>query len=463
MGWRWAVVLVPGALLYFLPPAGLSAQQGHLLAVFAATIIALVSQPVRMGVSGLIAITVLAITGTLPAAQVLSGFSNLVIWLVFTAFLFSRAVTATGFGRRVGYLFIRQFAKTPLRLGYSLAAADLVLAPFIPSDTARGGGVVFPIVRSVASDLGSEPGPTAGRIGSFLVLVSFHTTYTASAMFLTGMAANPLIAEFALKVGGVELTWIRWVAGSIVPGMLALALVPWLLLRLVRPEMRDTAAAREMARAELARIGPMTREEKRLVAILAGIMAGWVTSPWHGISNTFVALAGLAAILLAGVLTWDDLLAEKRAWDVLIWFAPLVMMSDALNEKGVVRILSAKLFAVMAGWSWPLVLLAVVAAYLYIHYGFASMTAQVTALYPAFVAAALAGGVPPMLAALPLAYFSSLNAAMTHYGTGSAPVFFGAGYVPQSDWWRIGFLVSLVQFTIWMGVGMCWWKVMGLW
>ena len=218
-----------------------------------------------------------------------------------------------------------------------------------------------------------------------------------------------------------------------------------------------------MAQAELARIGPMKPEEKRLVAILLGIMAGWVTSPWHGVSNTFVALAGVAAILLAGVLTWDDLLAEKRAWDVLIWFAPLVMMSDALNEKGVVRILSAKLFAVMAGWSWPLVLVAVVAAYLYIHYGFASMTAQVTALYPAFVAAALAGGVPPMLAALPLAYFSSLNAAMTHYGTGSAPVFFGAGYVPQSDWWRIGFLVSLAQFTIWMGVGMCWWKVMGLW
>jgi DASS family divalent anion:Na+ symporter len=68
-----------------------------------------------------------------------------------------------------------------------------------------------------------------------------------------------------------------------------------------------------------------------------------------------------------------------------------------------------------------------------------------------------------MLAALPLAYFSNLNAAMTHYGTGSAPVFFGAGYVRQTDWWRIGFQVSLINLVIWLGIGVCWWKLIGLW
>ncbi len=182
--------------------------QSHLLAIFVATIVALVAQPVPMGVSVLVAITVLALTRTLTPAQALSGFSNVTVWLVFTAFLFARAVTATGFGTRVGYLFIRRFARTPLSLGYSLAAADLALAPFIPSDTARGGGIVFPVVRSVAADFGSEPGPTSKLIGEFLVLVSYHTTYTASAIFLTGMAANPLIAEFAHQIGHVELTWM---------------------------------------------------------------------------------------------------------------------------------------------------------------------------------------------------------------------------------------------------------------
>jgi DASS family divalent anion:Na+ symporter len=210
-------------------------------------------------------------------------------------------------------------------------------------------------------------------------------------------------------------------------------------------------------------MGPLRREEKWLVAILLAVMAGWVTSNWHGISNTFVALAGLSAILLTRVMSWDDLLAERRAWDALIWFAPLLMMSDALNDTGVVRIFSSKLFGLMAGWPWMLVLMALAVSYLYLHYGFASLTAQTTALYPGFLAAALAAGVPPLLAALPLAYLSSLNASLTHFGTGSAPVFFSAGYVRQAEWWRLGFVISVVDLLIWMGVGIFWWKLIGFW
>jgi DASS family divalent anion:Na+ symporter len=461
--WRWAVVLVPGVLLYFFVPPGMNHAQGHLFAIFVATIIAAIAQPVRMGVSVLLAMTLLPLTGTLTPARVLAGFGNVTVWLVFTAFLFSRAVTQTGFGARVGYGFIERFGRTPLRLGYSLAAADLVLAPFIPSDTARGGGVVFPITRSVASAFGSEPGPTARKIGAFLILVSFHTTYAASAMFLTGMASNPLIAEFARKIGHVELSWGRWLSGSIVPGFLTLGIVPWLLFRLVRPEIQHTEEARTMARQELARRGPMERQERWLVVIMAGVMAGWVTSPWHGVSNTFVALSGLCALLLARVIAWEDLLAEHRAWDALIWFAPLVMMSDAMNENGTIKLLSSGLFAGMQGWAWPMAMAALVTAYCYVHYGFGSMTGHVTALYPAFLAATLAAGVPPMMAALALAYFSNLNAAMTHYGTGSAPVFFGAGYVRQAEWWRLGFLISLVNLVIWLGIGPLWWKLVGIW
>lgn len=461
--WRWLMVLAPGAAVWFGRVPGLNAGQEHLLGVFLATVIGLVAQPVPMGVTVLVATTFLAVTGTVAPVRVLSGFSNITVWLIFTAFLFSRAFTATGFGIRVGYMFIRRFGRTPLSLGYSIAAADLVLAPFIPSDTARGGGVVFPIARSVAGIFGSEPGPTARRIGTFLMLVSFHATYNASAMFLTGMAANPLMAEFAMKIGHIDLTWMRWVSGSIVPGLLTFAVTPWLLFRWTRPEVQDTGPARDMASSELAKMGPLSRRERWLVLIMTCVMGGWITSPWHGINNTFVALMGVSAILLTGVLTWDDLLGERRAWDALIWFAPLIMMAEQMNEIGVTKVLSGKLFGALHGLPWMAALFLLVASYCYIHYTFASMTAQATALYPGFLAAALAAGVPPLVAALPLAYFSNLNAAMTHYGTGSAPVFFSAGYVRQSEWWKLGFLISLVNLAIWMGVGMVWWKIVGLW
>lgn len=461
--WRWSVVLIPAALLYLLPIPGFTPQQRHLLAIFLGTIIALVARPMPMGVSVLVAMTALALLRVLPFTRVLTGFSNTTLWLIFTAFLFARAVTATGFGIRVAYLFIERFGHSALTLGYSIVATDALLAIFIPSDTARGGGIVFPIVRSLAQAFHSEPGPTAKRIGSFLVLVGFHATYTASAMFLTGMAANPLIAEFARNIAHVELTWARWAAAAIVPGVLSLATVPFLLYKLAPPEIHDTSAARTLAQRELAAMGPLSRNEKWLVAILITVMAGWVTSSYTGVPNTFVALAGLCAILLSRVLTWDELLSESRAWDALIWFAPLLMMADALQELGVIKVLSSAIFGSLAGWNWLAAMGVLLLVYLYIHYAFASMTAHVTALYPGFLTAAVATGAPVLMAALPLAFFSNLNAGLTHYGTGSAPVYFNSGYVSQAEWWKLGFLISLLNLVVWLGVGPLWWKALGYW
>ncbi len=416
-----------------------------------------------MGVSVLAAMTALVLTGTLPVANTLAGFSDPTVWLIFTAFLFSRAVTQTRLGMRVGYTFIAKFGKRPLALGYSLACSDLILAPFVPSDTARGGGIISPIVRAVSHVLGSEPGTPSGKMGGFLVLVAFHTTYVASAMFLTGMAANPLIADFAHTMGHVEITWLRWIAGSIVPGILSLVCVPYLIYRLHPPGLTDTEQAGRHARAELTAMGPMTKPERRLVVIMLAVMAGWVSSPWHHIPNSFVALAGVSAILISDVISWDDLLFESKAWDALIWFAPLIMMADELNKRGVIRTLSQSLFGYTRTLPWLLALVVLVVAYLYIHYGFASMTAQITALYPAFLTAALAAGAPPLVAALALAYFSNLDAGITHYGTGSAPVYFGLGYLTQPAWWKFGLLISVLNLVIWLGIGMCWWRLIGLW
>lgn len=416
-----------------------------------------------MGASVVLALTILAITGTVPANRVLSGFSNPTVWLIFTAFLFARAVTGTGFGLRIAYLFIRRFGHSALTLGYSVAASDVALAPFVPSDTARGGGIIYPIARSLSQVFQSEPGATAQKIGAFLMLVGFHATYTSSGMFLTGMASNPLIVEFARKIGHVEITWIQWALAACVPGLLSLTIVPYLIYRLCPPEIRDTRAAQSHAIDELRRMGPLSRRERWLVVILLGVMAGWVTSPWHGLHNAFVALAGVSAILLCRVLAWDDLLHETKAWDALIWFAPLIMMADMLLDTGVIKVASEAVFQHMAGWQWPVAAAVLAITYLYVHYGFASMTAHVTALYPGFLAAGLAAGAPPLLMALVLAFFSNLDAAMTHYGTGSAPVYFGAGYVSQATWWKLGFLISLLNLVIWLGIGSLWWKLLGMW
>ena len=460
---RWAAVLLPTAILYFAPFPHFDPVQQHLLAIFAGTIIALIAQPIPMGASVLVAMTLLVLTNTLSAARALAGFSIQQVWMIFSAFIFARAMMTSGLGQRVAYAFIKSFGKSSLALGYCLAATNLVIAPFVPSDTGRGGGLIYPIARSLAAAFESEPGPSGNRIGSFLMLAGFHSTYTTSAMFLTSMVANPVIAQFALKIAHVDLTWFRWAEAACVPGGLALIVVPWLIYRWNPPSVRDTSAARVLATNELARLGPFSRDERWLTAILLAVVTGWVTSPWHPVPNAFIALSGVCAMMIAGVLSWDTLLDERRAWDALLWFAPLLMMADELVRTGVVSNLSRQVFGVMQGWPWAAGITVLVLLYLYVHYAFASMTAQTTALYSGFLTAALAMGVPPFVAVMPLGHFSNLNAGLTHYGTGSAPVFFAPGYVSQADWWRLGFLLSLVNLVIWFGIGVIWWKVLGLW
>jgi DASS family divalent anion:Na+ symporter len=282
-------------------------------------------------------------------------------------------------------------------------------------------------------------------------------------MLLTAMAGNPLIAKFAYDIAGVEMTWARWALATSLPGLCAFALIPWLLHHLLPPQIQETAHARTFAREKLHALGPLTRSEGTLLLVLLVVLAAWLTSPWHGANATVVAMAGVCALLLLRVLAWEDLLGNRRAWEVLIWFAPLLMMADELSRQGVINAIFESGFRNLQGWPWPFALAVLALVYFYAHYGFASLTAQISALYPGFLAAALAVGIAPPLAAWTFAMLSNLNAGLTHYSTGSAPVYFASGYIPQNAWWNLGFVISVVNLALWMGIGPIWWSLIGLW
>jgi DASS family divalent anion:Na+ symporter len=284
-----------------------------------------------------------------------------------------------------------------------------------------------------------------------------------SAMFLTSMAANPLVAEMARHGSGVEITWTLWALAAAVPGTLGLAVVPYVVHRLVPPTVRGRGAAQTFARDRLRAMGPMGRAERVMLAVFGLVLVLWVTGQWNGLSPTTVAYIGLAVLLLTRTLAWQDLLRETGAWDALIWFGGLVMLAGEMDRAGLTKAFASTASTLVGGWPWWLALSVLLLIYLYAHYAFASMTAHVTAMFPAFFAVATGLGAPPLLAALALGYFSNINAAMTHYGTGPAPIIFGAGYLSQATWWRIGFLLSIVHVMVWLPIGLLWWKIIGLW
>ncbi len=460
---RFAVLGAVAIAVWFVPPpAGVEPEAWHLFAIFSTTILGLILQPVPMGAVVIMGLTASVFTGTLEIGDALLGYQSATVWLIVSAFLFARCLGKTGLGRRIAFVFIRSFGHKTLGLGYALGMADLVLSPGIPSGTARTGGILFPVVRSLSSAYDSEPGPTAKRIGEFLLISTYQIHCVTCAMFMTAMVANPLMVELAREVAGIEITWSGWAVAAFVPGVVSFVILPILVFAMVRPEIRETPEASEFAAGELVRMGPMSRAERGVLAVFTLVFLLWITGSWTGLPPTGVAFLGLCLMLVLEVITWDDVLGERAAWDALVWFGGLVSMATMLGRLGLTEWFSGFVGGYMEGWPWIQVLAVLLLVYLYSHYFFASLTAHATALFAPFLATAVAAGAPPYLAALTLAFFSSLCASLTHYAGGPSAVFWGAGYTDIKGWWSVGFAISVMFVLVWMGIGPLWWRALGL-
>jgi divalent anion:Na+ symporter, DASS family len=461
---RWGVVLfVAGAILLIPVPNGVTPQSWRLLAIFAATITGSIVRPIPGAAMVLLGVTALPLFNVMRINEALTGYADPVVWLVLAAFFISRGMIKTGLGRRIAFLFIKAIGKHSLGLSYALASTETVLATVIPSTGARSGGIIFPIAKSLAEAYESRPGPTARRLGAFLMASVYQCNVVVCAMFLTGQASNPIIARFAQEVTGIEITYARWAFGAILPGLLSLLIVPWLLYRVFPPEIKHTPAASQYASEELRAMGPVNWSERLMLLVFGFVVVLWITSKWHGIDYAVVGLLGIAVLLITGVLDWEDVIAEKAAWAVFIWYGGLLRMAEALGQTGITKRFAEAAAGLTTGWKWWLALGSLLLIYFYAHYVFASITAHVTAMYVPFLIVILAAGAPPYLAVLSLAYFSNLGASLTHYGTTPAPIYFGAGYMPQRTWWWLGLITSVATIIIWSVVGFAWWKLLRLW
>ena len=461
---RGVIVLLVMISIWLSPvPVGLTAQAWHLFAIFAATIIGFILQPLPLGAVALIGVMFAALSGTIKMSEALSGFSNSTIWLIVSAFLFAKGFIKTGLGRRISYQLIRCFGSSALKLGYTLVISDFIISPATPSNTARSGGIMYPIVRSLASAFGSEPNKNPRKIGAYILSTSFQADAPIAAMFLTACAPNLLIVAFASDTANVNISWGTWALAGLVPGLLSMLIIPYFIYKFYPPEIRNTREAQQVATQELAEMGAMSRGEWIISGVFIGALLLWSTSQYTQIDSTVVALLGVSVMLITNVLQWNEILEEKGAWDGMIWMGGIVGLAGMLNKVGFIPWFATSATGLMTGVSWVPTLIVLFLVYMYSHYVFASLSAHVTAMYAAFLAVAVGTGAPPFLAAFGFAALSNLMAGLTHYATGAAPIYFGAGYIQQKDWWRIGFFSSLINVVIWLGIGAIWWKVLGLW
>ncbi|MBS6483492.1 MAG: DASS family sodium-coupled anion symporter [Veillonella sp.] len=460
--WRVAVMAAIVAIAWFGgTPEGLKPQVWQLFGIYLATIVGLVLKPFPVPITVLLGVATSSILLS-NTKDVLAGYSNTALWLIFAAFALSVAFGKTGLGHRIAYHLVRLFGSTTLRLGYVTAFLDLILSPATPSNTARAAGIVYPINLSIAEAVGSYPGETAKKAGAYLLQNGYFATKVTSFLFATAMAPNYLALDFITKLTGVSLNWAQWAAAMFVPGFIMLMLIPLIGYMYERPSVKDIDN-KKIAADGLAELGPMKASEKGLIVIALLAITGWIL-PTFGIKidATAVAIVAMIATFVCGIISWDDLLKTKAAWNTLIWFGGILGLSSALTKGKFFEWLAKYLEAHMNFGLDPFMMLILISIIsVVVRYFFASGTAYISAMLPVFLIVGINAGIDPTLLAFIMIGTNAYGGSVTHYGAAPGPIIFSAGYNNVKDWWTVGLISAVVCLVLNYVIGIPWWKIAG--
>jgi L-tartrate/succinate antiporter len=451
---KWLVPLGLAAAIWLIPvPAGLTPAAWHYAALFAFVVAGLVMEPLpapAIGIIGLSTAAAFRLVGNTPAESLrwaLSGFSNDVVWLVFSATTFAIGYEATGLGRRIALLLVRTLGRNTLGLGYAIACADLVLAPLMPSNMARSGGTIYPIVSNIPPLYGSSPSNSPRAIGAYLCWTAFATTTVTSSMFVTAMAPNLFATQLAKTIANVEISWMTWMTNALPVGLLLFLITPVVTYVAYPPAIKRGTAVVTWAAAELTAMGSVSRRELMMAILAVLALAGWIGGSAF-VAPVIVSLIAISLMLITGVVTWDAIVGNRQVWHVLIWFGTLVALADGLNQVGFLSWLVQSAAAGLTGLPVMMTAALLVTLFFMIHYLFASTTAHTTAVLPAFLTVAVAvPGMPVNAIVLTLVYSIGLMGVLTPYGTGPAPVWFSAGYISTKEFWRLGAMFGAIYLV----------------
>ena len=442
--------------LWFTPvPEGLTLEAWHLFAVFASAIVSVVLNVFPLFTSSLLACAVVVLTNTLTPAKAYGAFANAIVLLVVTAFLVSESVVKSGLGKRISLYVVSLFGKSTLGLAYSIFITDTLIAPGFPSNTARGG-VLFPVILALAQNSGSTPDDEEKRrFGGYLMFCGMASLAITSALWFTATSGNPVGAGLAAEKG-LKIDFGSWLLASCVPCLLVIALLPLILYRLFPPGITATPDAPDRARQELRRMGPMSRHEWITAVTFIIMITGWVLAAPYKLNLTAIALAGLATLMITGVLTLNDLHEQGGTLVTFIWLAVLFGMSGQLNEMGFMGYVGARLAVGLEGLAWPVAYVALLVIYVLLHFGFVSQNAQVLALLGVFLDVGVKSGVPVHLMAFALLFASSYFSVITPQGGSQNIIFVASGYLKQGELYRLGLLTTLFCTVLFLVVGTPW-------
>jgi L-tartrate/succinate antiporter len=377
VSWRALVPIIVGIIIVAIPvPAGLKPNAWYYFALFVATIIAIILEPIPVAGAGLVGIALAATLGLVdpkPGDSIrwaLAGFSNTTVWLVCSAFVFSLGYEKTGLGKRIALALVKVLGGKTLGLGYAISLTDLILAPFTPSSTARSGGMIYPIIRNIPGLYGSDTGQTARKIGSYIMWTGLAASTVTSSIFSTAGAPNLLALALVRKTANIDISWFDWFVGFLPAGLILFVSLPYLIYKIYPPEIKTSKEIPPWAAQELRQMGKITPRENGLALLVILALALWIFGSKIMDAAT-VGVMVVSLMLVTRIITWDDILTNKPLWNTFVWIGTLVTLADGLNKVGFVTWFAKAAASLLTGMSPVTVMVILVVIYFVVHYMFA--------------------------------------------------------------------------------------------
>ena len=443
------VVIATLAWMFLKPVAGLSDKALHMIIIFVATMTGVMLEVCSTVAFLLMSMLIANLTGTIEVKEGFCGFSNIVPWLLFLVLSLATAITKTSLGMRLAYIFMKFFGKGINGLSYSIILTELFVAPVLPSNTARAASIGYPLVTSLSKYISANvKNVTEKSIGSYLSVLYSSSNAVCSSLFLTAMISNAIIVE-VMRENNIHMTWLTWTKFAIVPGIIILAVIPFIVRIFCSPKTRDLGDIQAKAKTNYETLGELSKHEKCIIATFGIMLIMWILAETIHIPVLVTTLLGLCVFYSLGIVNIKDILSSHGTFNAVITLSIIISYVNCLTAFGAIDWFNKVVTDMIGGFPPLMSFLILSIIYFFAHYFFTGEGSRIIALYSSFLSIGMSLGIDKMSVSMTLAVFSSMSSILTHYSGPVAILMFSTGYVSPKKWLANGTTLALVIMCIW--------------
>lgn len=479
MGLPLAFIVLALILLVPTPP-DLSSAGHRMLGVLVFSVIIWITEAVSYPVSAAVIMSLMAfLLGTAPnmlnpskvlgtsgaLKMALSGFSSPALALVGAALFIAAAMMKTGLDRRIALFILSKIGARTNRVLAGVIIVGFVLSFFVPSTTARVSCMV-PIVLGIISAFGV---PLKSRFSAVMMIAIAQADSIWNVGIKTAAAQNMIAIGFIEKQLGTTVSWLDWFIAAAPFAIIMSVILYFVLLKLIPPEMDEVPGGQKTIAKELAKLGPMRSEEKKLMFISVILLFLWSTEKiLHPFDTSSTTLAAITLMLLPGIgiMSWKD--AQSRiGWGTLVLFGVGISLgSTILSTKAADWIAHVIVNTFNLYDTTAFFIIAILALFLIIiHMGFASATALAAAMIPIIISVLQGASEHNALNVVGMTVILQYVICFGFIMPVNAPqnmVAFSTGAFAAKDFIKTGIPLTIIAYGTILLLSATYWKFLGL-